>query len=71
MEEEKELKTYIITETIVRKSRTLGYSHDEAEVNYKQFGFMNVISEEVKTFSINEFNPLKSNEEVEKDEQRS
>lgn len=67
MEEEKELKMYVVTQRVSRKGIVHALDIDHAKsllegvpaaVRWDTF--------DIKTESIEEFNPLKSNEEVEK-----
>lgn len=66
-EEEKERKMYVVTQRVVRKG--ILFADDLEEATKLSAGpEIRFDTHDLKTVSIEEFNPLKSDQEVEKDE---
>jgi hypothetical protein len=68
MEEETERKMYTVHQRVTRIGMLIADSHDEAESRLKAGDVIRWDTHDIVTLSITEFNPLKSNEEVEKDD---
>jgi hypothetical protein len=71
MEEEKELRMYRVTQRVLKTTMILAENHDDATKKASRREWLSIPTEEIKSQSITEFNPLKSNEEVEKDDQET
>jgi hypothetical protein len=67
MEEEKERKMYVVTQRVVRKGTVYADSVEQVR-KWADENLIGYDTCDATSLSIEEFNPLKSNEEVEKDE---